>query len=217
MVDKKRKCDLEEESGIFNQVKVTGIIEDECEFDHEMFGEKFYRTRVIVERLSRVKDYIPVIISERIVEIQELQHGVQVKIDGQFRSYNKHVDNDCKLLLYVFVNSIEIVSDMVFPENFIYLDGYICKTPILRNAYLSQRRVADVLLAVNRKYGKSDYIPCIMWSRNAIFANKCKVGDRLQIYGRIQSRKFSKKNPESKEVEIREAYEISVKTVNAIF
>lgn len=210
MLEENRNEKLEE---IFNQVNVAGIIEDECEFDHEVFGEKFYRTRVITERNSGVKDYIPVIISGLIVEIHALRKGVKVKIDGQFRSYNKHVDDKNKLLLYVFVNSIEIVSDEEFSkENSIYLDGYICKTPILKTTALTQRKITYVFMAVNRRYGKSDYIPCILWGKNALLADKCKVGDRLQVYGRIQSRKYLKML-DSEEVETRETYEISVKTL----
>ena len=219
MVEKKRKDNVgKEESGICNYVQIAGIIENTCEFDHEMFGEKFYRTRVIVERNSGIKDYVPVIISERIVEIQELQYGVQVEIDGQFRSYNKYIADHCKLLLYVFVNSITIVSDMAFLQrNSIYLDGHICKDPVLRRTSVSKKQIADILLAVNRRYGKSDYIPCIIWAKNAVFANKCKVGDRLQVYGVIQSRKYRKKNPDTNEVEIREAYEVSIQTIQGHF
>lgn len=218
MLKKERNDKLQvDQSEIFNQVHISGIIESECEFDHEWCGEKFYKTRVIAKRFSGKEDYIPVIISEKIVKIHALQKGVQVNIKGQFRSYNKKIDNRTKLLLNVFVDSIEIVQDVVFLEkDLIYLDGYICKEPKLRNTPSSGRQLADVLLAVNRRYGKSDYIPCIMWSRNAIFVSQCNVGDRLRVYGRIQSRKYPKKNPESNEVEIKEAYEISVQTIEKI-
>lgn len=219
MLEKERNDKLQKnESKSFNQVHIAGIIEDECKLDHECFGEKFYRTRVIVKRFSGIEDYIPVIISERIVKIQALQKGVQVKIEGQFRSYNKKINDRVRLILNVFVESIEIVHDVVFLENdFVYLDGYICKEPKLRRTSLSRRQIADVLLAVNRKFNKSDYIPCIVWSRNAIFASECKIGDRLQVFGRIQSRKYPKRNPDSGEVEIKEAYELSVQIIDKYF
>lgn len=187
-----------------NQVEIIGTIEEECKFDHEIYGEKFYRTRTIVERLSGVKDYVPVIISERVIEINKLQPGVQVKIAGQFRSHN---ENDRRLLVFVFVDMIEILSYSVAPKNVIFLDGYVCRKPTFREKVASDRKISYILLAVNRRYGKSDYIPCIAWGRNAISSKNCAVGDRIKISGRIQSREYLKLD------EIKEVYEVSINSI----
>lgn len=204
MLEKKR----DEHQECYNYVKVAGILESDCKFDHEMFGEKFYRTRVIVKRASGTSDYIPILVSEFIVGINRLKMGTKVEIKGQFRSYNQHNGERYKLLLFVFVDEISVVSDdeIFFERNEVYLEGYLCKKPFFRDTSFSKRQITDICLAVNRRYRKSDYIPCILWARNAVFASKCNVGDKLKIRGRIQSRSFYKIG----ETESREAYEVSV-------
>ena len=193
-----------------NQVSLSGKIVSPFRFSHEVFGEGFYLFDLSVGRLSDSSDVIPVMASERLLNIHEDQIGKYAEINGQFRSYNYHTESRNRLLLSVFAREIRLTeeeSDTAKP-NSIFLDGYVCKKPVYRKTPLG-REIADVLLAVNRPYGKSDYIPCICWGRNARFADSFSVGGRVQIWGRIQSREYQKKLSET-EIETRIAYEVSV-------
>ena len=193
-----------------NQVVIMGEIVSDFSFSHEIFGEGFYMVDVKVERLSDSNDMIPVMVSERLIDVTSDYRGQNIMVTGQFRSYNRHEERKNKLVLSVFAREIEFVDET--PEgsktNQIYLDGYICKEPIYRKTPLG-REIADLLLAVNRPYGKSDYIPCICWGSNARYANNFHVGTRCEIWGRIQSREYMKKLSED-QVEKRVAYEVSV-------
>ena len=174
-----------------NQVVVAGEIASEFVFSHEIFGEGFYMVDLIVSRLSDAYDTIPLMVSDRLFDVNESHIGERIMAKGQFRSYNKHEETRNRLILSVFVREIETIDEDDAEEenrpNQIYLDGYICKAPVYRMTPLG-REIADVLLAVNRAYGKSDYIPCICWGRNARFAGKLQVGEHVAIWGRIQSR-----------------------------
>lgn len=199
-----------------NQVTILGNIASKFIFNHEVFGEGFYRVGVIIPRLSGVCDTIPVTVSERLINVKEDFVGRKVLIRGQFRSYNKHEESKNRLDLSVFAR--EIMLDFSDEEtggnddiNEVYILGHICKTPIYRKTPLG-REIADLLLAVNRSYGKSDYIPCICWSRNATYVANLPVGTKCDIKGRIQSRQYVK-HSENGEPEYRTAYEISVQTV----
>lgn len=167
-----------------------------------------------VERLSNSYDIIPVMISERLMDVTQDYRGRYMEVQGQFRSYNRHDERKNKLVLSVFAREAGFieVDEENMPEsnqtNQVYLDGYICKEPIYRKTPLG-REIADLLLAVNRPYGKSDYIPCICWGRNARYAGNFKVGDRVLVWGRIQSREYMKRLDEEN-VEKRVAYEVSV-------
>ncbi len=166
-----------------------GEIVSDFVFSHEIFGEGFYMVDVNVPRLSDSNDIIPLMVSERLINVEDDYKGLSIMVQGQFRSYNRHEERKNRLVLSVFAREIEFVDET--PEssktNQIYLDGYICKEPIYRKTPLG-REIADLLLAVNRPYGKSDYIPCICWGRNARFASNFTVGTRCEIWGRIQSR-----------------------------
>lgn len=199
-----------------NKVEISGIIESELEFNNKQYGESFYNMIISVGRDSGIKDYIPLLISERIINIRENYIGKCIRIIGQFRSYNCHEESKCKLLLSVFVRELEFIDELECEasSNCIYLDGYICKAPIYRMTPLG-REIADVLLAVNRAYGKSDYIPCICWGRNARFAGKLEVGEHVAIWGRIQSREYQKKL-ENEEVINKVAYEVSVSKMECL-
>ena len=193
-----------------NQVNLAGMVVSNFSFSHDVFGEGFYIVEVSVGRLSDSCDIIPVMISERLTDVKTDLTGKYIEIKGQFRSYNRHENNKNRLVLSVFAREIEIFEER--PEaakpNYIFLDGYVCKPPVYRRTPLG-REIADVLLAVNRPSGKSDYIPCICWGRNARFADSFEVGSRIQIWGRVQSREYQKKLNES-ELEKRTAYEVSV-------
>ena len=193
-----------------NQVTVIGEVVSEFTYSHEVFGEGFYMVDVSVKRLSNSEDRIPVMISERLIDVSQDYTGEFLMISGQFRSYNRHEEQRNRLVLSVFAREVEFIEEELdgAKTNHILLDGYICKLPIYRKTPLG-REIADLLLAVNRPYGKSDYIPCICWGRNARFASTFQVGEHVQILGRIQSREYVKKLTET-ETEKRVAYEVSV-------
>ena len=193
-----------------NQATIMGEVASEFVFSHEVFGEGFYMVDILVKRLSSSDDIIPLMVSERLIDITQNFTGEYIEASGQFRSYNKHEDEKNRLVLSVFVREILFVEEELdgTKSNVILLDGYICKTPIYRKTPLG-REIADLLLAVNRPYGKSDYIPCICWGRNARFASGFEVGEHVQVLGRIQSREYVKRISEV-ESEKRVAYEVSV-------
>ncbi len=199
-----------------NQVNVFGEVISGFEFSHEVFGEGFYILQLSVQRLSQVYDVIPLMISERLIDVNRDYHGCFIEASGQFRSYNRHEESRNRLILSVFVRDLQVYEEEVECEkpNHIFLDGYICKAPVYRKTPLG-REIADILLAVNRPYGKSDYIPCICWGRNARFADSFEVGGHVQLWGRIQSREYQKKVGEE-EFEKRVAYEISVSKLECV-
>lgn len=199
-----------------NQVSMMGEIVSEFQFSHEVFGEGFYMVELAVNRLSNYSDYIPLMISERLIDTEQDYSGQLIRVSGQFRSYNRHEEKKNRLVLSVFVRELEFLDEIDENEktNQIFLDGYICKEPIYRKTPLG-REIADVLLAVNRSYGKSDYIPCICWGRNARFASGFTVGSHIQIVGRVQSREYVKRIDEEN-VEHRVAYEVSVSKVDLL-
>ena len=196
-----------------NQVSIVGEIISDFQYSHEVYGEGFYMVEVAVSRLSNFSDYIPLMISERLIDTSQSYIGQKVYVTGQFRSYNRHEELKNRLVLSVFVREIEFIEEETeeMKSNQILLDGYICKDPIYRKTPLG-REIADILVAVNRSYGKSDYIPCICWGRNARFAARFEVGVHVQIWGRIQSREYVKRLNED-EVEKRTAYEVSVSKI----
>ena len=193
-----------------NQVTIMGEVVSGFTFSHEVFGEGFYMVDVSVKRLSNSRDLIPVMISERLIDVTQDYTGEFLMVTGQFRSYNRHEEQKNRLVLSVFAREAEFIDEE--PDgaktNTILLDGYICKLPVYRKTPLG-REIADLLLAVNRPYGKSDYIPCICWGRNARCASAFRVGEHVQLIGRIQSREYMKKLSET-ETEKRTAYEVSV-------
>ena len=196
-----------------NQVSIIGEIVSDFQYSHEVYGEGFYMMEVSVRRLSDFVDYIPVMVSERIIDVEADYIGQLVYISGQFRSFNRHEERKNRLVLSVFARELEILDPDCDEDagNQIFLDGYICKEAIYRKTPLG-REIADLLVAVNRSYGKSDYIPCICWGRNARFAAGFEVGTHVQIWGRIQSRDYVKKLSET-QVEQRTAYEVSVSKI----
>ena len=193
-----------------NQVSVSGEIVSGFTFSHEVFGEGFYMVDILVRRLSDSADQIPVMISERLIDVSGDYVGEYIRIGGQFRSYNRHEGTKNRLVLSVFVREVRFMEEFTdyTKTNQIFLDGYICKEPVYRKTPLG-REIADLLVAVNRPYGKSDYIPCIAWGRNARYASGFGVGTRILIWGRVQSREYTKKVSET-ECEKRVAYEVSV-------
>ena len=193
-----------------NHLVLVGKIVSDKSYSHEIYGEKFYVFNLEVVRLSSTVDIIPITISERLLTGLELKIGKKVSVEGQFRSYNNYENERNRLILTVFAKEIVEVSDEEKDEvtNEVILVGYVCKKPVYRQTPFG-REIADVLLAVNRAYNKSDYIPCIAWGRNARFCQNIEVGTEVKIIGRVQSRTYEKKF-EDGTVETRVAYEVSV-------
>lgn len=197
-----------------NIVNLRGELEEELTFSHEIFGEKFYSTKIKIHRLSDTYDILPITISERLLQEINLNENNLIDVVGQLRSYNKNIDSKNKLVLTVFAREIKAVEEDTKDPNSIFLDGYVCKNPIYRKTPLG-REITDLLVAINRPYNKSDYIPSIVWGRNAKFAKNLKVGDRIQMWGRVQSRDYEKKL-DNGDVEKRVAYEVSISKIKRL-
>lgn len=193
-----------------NQVTIAGEVISRLEYNHELYGESFYTFVLEVPRLSNSYDKIPVIISERLFDKGELKEGCIIEIEGQFRSYNNYEKEGNRLVLIVFVREMEFLENESKTRNcnLIYLNGYVCKKPIYRTTPFG-REITDLLIAVNRPYNKSDYIPCIAWGRNARFSQNLSVGDNIKLWGRIQSREYQKKYSPG-DIETKTAYEVSI-------
>ena len=191
-----------------NKIYLEGKVSSELEFSHEMYGEGFYTFNLDVMRLSDSVDTLNITVSERLLSNMKLEVESEVVVEGQLRSYNKFIDGSNKLILTVFARNIETCVERSKNPNEIFLDGYICKEPIYRTTPFG-REIADVLLAVNRAYNKSDYIPTIAWGRNSRFCQTLNVGDNIKVWGRLQSREYQKKVSEN-EVVKKIAYEVSI-------
>lgn len=197
-----------------NKVVLVGKVNSPLIFSHEMFGENFYQFELAVPRLSNYVDLLPITISERLMGEIELNPGTEITLEGQLRSYNKFIEGSNRLILTVFTREIYLKKDDIKNPNQIYLNGFICKNPIYRTTPFN-REITDILLAVNRAYGKSDYIPTIAWGRNARFSQHLEVGDNIKLWGRIQSRVYQKKLSDE-EILQKMAYEVSISRMEII-
>ena len=197
-----------------NVVNLRGELDNKLEFSHEIFGEKFYNMKIKINRLSDSFDILPMTVSERLLQDIDLDKQNLVNVVGQLRSYNKTLNNKNRLVLTVFVREIKSIDEENKDSNSIFLDGYVCKEPVYRKTPLG-REITDLLVAINRPYNKSDYIPSIVWGRNAKFAKNLKVGDRIQLWGRVQSREYEKKIDENNVVK-KMAYEVSISKIKKL-
>jgi len=208
-----------------NYLTLVGKVTGEKKFSHEIYGERFYRFNLGIPRLSGNEDIIPITISERLIQEDTLQEGKKLLVKGQFRSYNSYENEKNRLILTVFAKDVIEVEDNQEEEeneivkkdtitNEVVLIGYICKKPIYRQTPFG-REISDVLLAVNRAYNKSDYIPCIAWGRNARFCQNLEVGSQVKVIGRVQSRTYEKKYEDGTS-QTRVAYEVSVGSLEVI-
>ena len=208
-----------------NYLTLVGKVTGEKRFSHEIYGESFYVFNLEIPRLSGNSDIIPITVSERLIKEDTLQEGKKLLVKGQFRSYNSYENEKNRLILTVFAKDIMEVEDVVEDEenemvkkdtitNEVVLIGYICKKPIYRQTPFG-REISDILLAVNRAYNKSDYIPCIAWGRNARFCENIPVGTEVRIVGRVQSRQYEKKYEDGTS-EIKIAYEVSVASMEIV-
>ena len=196
-----------------NEVQLTGWVDSELNFSHEIYSESFFSFVLKVSRLSDICDYINITVSERLIQNMEIHKGAFITVSGQFRSYNNYSDTGNRLILTVFARDISntdetAVSDDTQNPNYIYLNEFLCKKPVYRTTPFG-REITDILIAVNRAYNKSDYIPCIAWGRNARYCSSLEVGDNIRIWGRIQSREYQKKLSDE-QVITKTAYEISI-------
>jgi len=205
-----------------NHIILVGKVTSEKRFSHEIYGEKFYIFDLSVPRLSGNADIIPITISERLMVNGDLPINTKITVEGQFRSYNSYGEGKNKLVLTVFAKNVTLLDDQEsevearkdFISNEVTLNGYICKKPVYRQTPFG-REIADILLAVNRAYSKSDYIPCIAWGRTARFCENMEVGTEVKIVGRVQSRQYEKKH-EDGTIENKVAYEVSVGSLEVI-
>lgn len=196
-----------------NEVYVAGEIISEYQFSHEVFGEKFYIFDLKVNRLSDRFDVLPIMVSERVLDVAQSPVGADVEVQGQLRSYNEHIDGKPRVILSIFAETIVNLEE---PGNVnaVTLQGFICKEPTYRKTPLG-RDITDLTIAVNRPYGKSDYIPCIAWSRNAIYLAEQPIGTEIRVVGRFQSREYTKKL-DNDESEVRTAFELSVHKLEVV-
>ena len=205
-----------------NHLVLVGKVTSDKRFSHEIYGEKFYIFDLAVPRLSGNADIIPITVSERLLSINDLAIDSKITVEGQFRSYNSYENEKNRLVLTVFAKDIQFIEDQSeeievskdVVSNEVILNGYICKKPIYRQTPFG-REISDLLLAVNRAYNKSDYIPCIAWGRNARFCENIPVGTEVRIVGRVQSRTYEKKY-EDGTVQTKVAYEVSVSSLEIV-
>ncbi|ADK16503.1 Single-stranded DNA-binding protein [Clostridium ljungdahlii DSM 13528] len=197
-----------------NKIYLEGTVASELQFSHEMYGEGFYTFNVEVPRLSESKDILFITISERLIGGMDIKVGTDVIIEGQLRSYNKFVDGANRLILTVFARNIDFCTERSKNPNQIFLDGFICKEPVYRTTPFG-REISDMLLAVNRAYNKSDYIPTIAWGRNSRFCKSLKVSDNIRVWGRLQSREYQKKISDTETVK-KIAYEVSISKMEKV-
>ncbi len=206
--------------GEFNKIFIRGIIESEFEYSHEVYSQKFYKTRVIVRRTSGTEDFIPIVISENLLNSKMSNKPFAnkwVEIAGEFRSHNITDQNDCRHLnMFLFVKEFNVYNDEKQYSNLVYLDGFICQPPVVGETLLGIK-VTNLCIAVNRNFRKSDYIQCITWDDLAKYSSCFEVGDHVRIYGKVRSRKYFKKySIESDEGEYKIAYEVSIKELKKV-
>ena len=206
-----------------NYLTLVGKVTGDKEFSHEIYGERFYIFKLSIARLSGNADIIPITVSERLINDDMLKEGNKLLVKGQFRSYNSYENEKNKLILTVFAKDIVELKDEEEDSEFVKKDGvtnevvligYICKKPIYRQTPFG-REIADLLLAVNRAYNKSDYIPSIAWGRNARFSQTLEVGTKVKVVGRVQSREYEKKYDDGR-VETKIAYEVSIGSLEVV-
>lgn len=190
-----------------NVARICGEVRSELKLSHTTYGEAFYTFMVGIARNSGFEDQVTVMASERILSAVDIWDGIQVDIQGQIRTYNEEIAGHNRLNIVVFAQDILISSD-TSAVNEVYLEGYLCKKPMQRTSPLG-RKISDLMLAVNRMYNKSDYIPCIAWGRNAVYSGTLGVGSKISVRGRLQSREYRKRQ-EDGSVELKIAYEVSV-------
>lgn len=200
-----------------NKVQMSGIIVENPVFNHRLYGEDFFKLKISIKRLSDTYDILDVVFSSRLVQdMAEIKTGTNIHIIGEYRSHNNTHVVENKISFFIFAKELYVYKDasQIYYSDNITLRGFLCKEPTIRKTPLG-RQISDLIVAVNRQYHKSDYIPCIVWGRNALFAQHLNIGDEILIKGRIQSREYQKKL-ESGEIVTRTAYEVSVSQIEEV-
>lgn len=195
-----------------NRIVAVGRFDGGLELSHEVMNEPFYTGSLVVKRLSGAADRLPVTIPGKLLTTDGVITDRPVMVQGQVRSYNKVVDGSGRLMVTLFAQSVAECSDNE-TLNKVAITGALCRPPVYRSTPFG-REICDMMLAVNRAFGKSDYIPCIAWGRNAQYASRFNVGDRIKLTGRLQSREYQKLQ-ENGEYLTRMAYEVSAFTLEA--
>lgn len=196
-----------------NFISLEGTVDGDVTYSHNVMDEEFYKFTLNVSRLSGTVDSLPVTIPKKLLEDNELHPGSKVALTGQLRSYNKYLDNRTRLILTAFAKSIDEAGAGGDNPNNVILNGYVCKEPTYRKTPFG-REITDVIIAVNRAFNRSDYIPTICWGKNALYCRDLGVGTNVLIKGRLQSREYTKRNGD--DYEIRTAYEVSVGEIEEI-
>lgn len=196
-----------------NFISLQGTIDGDITYSHNVLEEEFYKFKLNVSRLSGVVDSLPVTVPKKLLESTPLNHGDSISLTGQLRSYNKYLDNRTRLIITAFAKSIEDEGTLEDNPNNVVLNGYVCKEPTYRKTPFG-REITDVIIAVNRAFNRSDYIPTICWGKNALYCKDLPIGTNVLIKGRLQSREYTKRNGE--DFEIRTAYEVSVGEIEEI-
>ncbi len=197
-----------------NLAELCGAVLTELKFSHKTYGEIFYTFVLGIERRSGYIDEINIMVSERLIFDNPPRINDYIEIKGQVRTYNEILEGRNKLNVVVFAKEIYTSENFGYNENYVYLEGFLCKEPVKRTSPLG-RDICDLMLAVNRMYNKSDYVPCIAWGRNAGYAESLSVGTKLSIEGRIQSREYRKKLEDGTS-ETRKAFEVSIVKIEEI-
>lgn len=195
-----------------NFISLQGTVEGDVSYSHSVLDEDFYKFKLNVSRLSGVVDSLPVTVPKRLLDTVSLNDGDNISLTGQLRSYNKYLDNRTRLIITAFAKSIEEEKEEENPNN-VVLNGYVCKEPTYRKTPFG-REITDVIIAVNRAFNRSDYIPTICWGKNALYCRDLPIGTNVLIKGRLQSREYTKRNGE--DFEVRTAYEVSVGEIEEI-
>ena len=194
-----------------NSIELAGVLGDKIELSHTVYGEKFYSCFLDIKRLSNRTDSVPVTIPEKLLVQHRIKSGDCMRMEGQLRSYNYYLKVDdlssnkkSRLVVTAFCKSILPYEEDV---NSVQLDGFVCKPPIYRVTPFG-KHICDLLVAVNRSYSKSDYIPVIYWGENAKRASSLTVSSNIRVSGRLQSREYEKRKDDG-DITVKTTYEVS--------
>ena len=196
-----------------NAGRFVGCVLSEPVFSHENHGEDYFRIMLQIARLSGSADTLPLLVSRTQLEQTPVFAGERLAAEGEVRSFNNRSGVGSKLVLTVFVRTLRSAQADEPDCNRLTLQGTLCRAPIYRRTPLG-REICDLTLAVNRRYGRADYLPCICWGTVARNCAERAVGDELRLEGRFQSRSYVKKLGEQSVS--RTAYEVSAMSVQLL-
>lgn len=199
----------EDKRYLSNSYECCGTVASAPKLDHVVRDEEFYSFNVVTARNSGAYDTVPVVMSKCIIDDENIKYGSRVHFKGQIRTYNK----ERHLMVYAYAMEV-IKDDNANDINKFEGDGFICKDTVYRETP-NGRQICDIMIAVNRCYGKSDYMPCIAWGRNAVRSGKFEVSDHVLVEGRFQSRGYHKVTDTGETVK-KIAYEVSLSSIEQL-